>query len=272
MVHLQTIVSTKDLDSWGPRIAELEAFATYPLGEDAFKLDHGADYFAFFRRMGEVAAHLALNDKDEVIAVAISVLREFSDGPAFYLCDLKVHPKAQGKMLPLRLFSHSFADGFSRCRRGYAISMNPGDGSRNRVIDLLKRLKRVNVEASIQLNLYTLPAKGLQGFMPRREKHRGPCHLLSLHGKKDIVLQSTQKAMPLLHLQFGPYASTAEGTGTTFFSDSSEGDNVYMFCTPQGDDLDNEAKAAGLSAMASATVLSANIPAFEWGTVLTSNI
>ncbi|MCP4502153.1 MAG: hypothetical protein GY822_19525 [Deltaproteobacteria bacterium] len=223
--------------------------------------------------MGEVAAHLAFNDNDEVIAVAISVLRDFIDGPAFYLCDLKLHPKAQGKMLPLRLFAHSFADGYSRCRRGYAISMNPGDGSRNRVVDLLKRLKWVNVEASIQLNLYTLPAKGLQEFMPKLENHRGPCHLLSLHGKKkDIVLQSTQKAMPLFHLQFGPYASTAEGTGTTFFSDSSQSSSVYMFCTPQANDLDNEARAAGLRAMASATVLSANIPAFEWGTVLTSNI
>ncbi|MCP4502152.1 MAG: hypothetical protein GY822_19520 [Deltaproteobacteria bacterium] len=47
VVRFQTIVSTKDLDSWGPRIAELEAFATYQLGDDAFKLVHGVDYFNF---------------------------------------------------------------------------------------------------------------------------------------------------------------------------------------------------------------------------------
>jgi hypothetical protein len=46
-------------------------------GEDTFSIDHGQDYFSFFRRMGEVEYVVAKDRKlDRVVAVGAGVLRQ----------------------------------------------------------------------------------------------------------------------------------------------------------------------------------------------------
>ena len=56
------------------RIADLEKGTSYPLGEDRFEIDHGADYFAFFTRLGQLRYYVVL-DGDRVVAVAAAILR-----------------------------------------------------------------------------------------------------------------------------------------------------------------------------------------------------
>ena len=61
---------------WAPKILALEDMCIYPLGTDAFKLDHGKDYFAFFDRMG-ASTHVVLPDAhNDVLGQVFSVLIE----------------------------------------------------------------------------------------------------------------------------------------------------------------------------------------------------
>ena len=85
-----------DWKRFGARLQELESAAEYPYGADFFRLNHGANYFAFFERMGEPLFHIAL-DENRVIACAAGILRTLVIGnetiKAWYLCDLKIHPE-----------------------------------------------------------------------------------------------------------------------------------------------------------------------------------
>jgi hypothetical protein len=45
---------------YAERVVQLEAGASYPLGDDRFTLDHGEDYFAFFDRLGHARHVLAV--------------------------------------------------------------------------------------------------------------------------------------------------------------------------------------------------------------------
>ena len=83
-----------------PGIVAIEKIATYPLGDDFFKIDHGVDYFAFFDRLGKLNYYI-MCDGEHVAAVGAGVLRQVpylqgkSPQEAWYLCDLKVHPHDQ---------------------------------------------------------------------------------------------------------------------------------------------------------------------------------
>ena len=54
--------------------------------------------------------------------------------------------------------------------------------------------------------MYSLNQEEMNEHAPVVEKHRGPLSYMTLHGIKDIVLQSTGKPMDLAHVQFGPCA------------------------------------------------------------------
>ena len=49
--------------------------------------------------------------------------------PAWYLCDLKVHPDHRGRLLMLRLMRALAASTRTATERGYAVSMGSGDGT-----------------------------------------------------------------------------------------------------------------------------------------------
>lgn len=71
-------------------MAALEECTTYPLGKllirqfhfqpgdsETFAINHGKDYFAFFKRMGEVEYAIAKDKKtDQVVGVGAGVLRK----------------------------------------------------------------------------------------------------------------------------------------------------------------------------------------------------
>lgn len=249
-------------------VVALEALAEYPLGADFFHLDHGGDYFAFFRRLGELR-YYAMVDGARVVAVGAGILR---DVPApgggtvrtWYLCDLKVHPDLRGKHLPLRLLGAAFLPCYLRCRRGYAISMNPGDGRPNPVTKLLGRFRWAPLRAAGRLVFYSLSHDEMVRARPLVERHRGPVSFLSLRGKKDLILRSTGSALALLHVQHGACAERGE-------SEPRSG-HVHMLCAPEGDPLAAALDASGTRPSADATVLSHAMTGWDWKFVLTSDI
>lgn len=254
-------IRPRDRGEWGERIRDVEALADYPLGADRFSIDHGSDYFAFFDRLGD-ARFWAAVEGERLLAVGCGVLRRVGRRRAWYGCDLKVHPDARGRHLPLRMLTRAFLPVLARCPRGYGISMD-SPGKANRVARLARRFRFARIDAASRLLLWSLDAEAMRGVAPIVARHRGPLGYLSLAGIKDIVLASTGRPMPLLHVQFGPCA--APGLATP-----SEG-HVHMFCSPADDPLARDVLAAGHEPSATATVLAWRMPPdFSW--VLTSEI
>lgn len=251
------------------RARALGSGVTYPLGEDRFEIDHGDDYFAFFDRLGELS-YLAAVDGDELVGALAVVARDVpgSSGtalrPAWYACDLKVRPDRRGLRVPAQLFAAALSLEHSECTRCYAISMDPGDGSANRVERLLARLPVTPMSRAVTLHLYSLDDLAMRSALPLVERTRGPVSFLSLAGKKDIVLASTGLPMQLLHAQFGPCAEES-----VF---EPRPNSVHMFCTPKNDALDVGLRDQGHRPSATAAVLHHRMEDQDWSFVLTSDI
>lgn len=250
------------------RIAGLEKLASYPLGKDSFQIDHGADYFAFFDRMGFTKYFIAL-DGDSVVAVAAGVLREASPR-AWYLCDLKVHPDYRHQRIPLRMLGKAFLPNYLKCRNGYAISMNPSDGSPNRVVKLLRRFRWAPNSLATTLSLFSLDADTVTRVRPVIEKHRGTVSFLSLKGKKDLILKSTGQTMPLLHFQFGE-SRVGRSASETRFREPQAG-FTHMLSCPESDPLRDELRSLGYEPTATASVIHHGMRAVDWNFILTSEI
>jgi GNAT superfamily N-acetyltransferase len=262
-------VRHQERGEFAERIALLERGVSYPLGEDSFRLDHGADYFAFFDRLGELSYLVAL-DGERVVAVAAAVLRRVPDESGtgekrvWYLCDLKVHSDYRRRRIPWRIFSHALLRQYPRCGRVYGISMNAPDSHENPVASLASRLKLVPVSVATTLNIYSLSASDMERTVPVLESARGPLSFLSLRGKKDLIMRSSNLPMPLLHVQFGHCAEHD-------ISNPVEG-HVHMFCAPKVDRLVSLLEELGLTPAASATVIQHRMGDWDWRFVLTSDI
>ena len=262
-------ISPEERLHFQPGIVALEQAATYPLGDDFFQLDHGRDYFAFFDRLGEVNNYLAL-DGDRVAAVGAGVLRQIpysqDEGvrSAWYLCDLKVHPDYQRQHLSLRLLRYALNYDMKRCDRGYTISMNPGDGSPNRLVRIFERFASVTFRCTTTLRLYSLDAEKMSVLAPLLAEHRGTISYLSLQGLKDLRLQSTGQILPLFHVQWG--ATAHQG-----ISEPLPG-YTHMFCVPDKDDLALALAARSIEVTATASVVSHGMDESDWRFILTSDI
>jgi len=251
------------------RIALLEYGVSYPLGEDSFQLDHGEDYFAFFDRMGELT-YLVAMDGERVVAVVAAVLRRVpkklgaAELHAWYLCDLKVHPDYRGERIPWRIFSHALLHQYPRCGRVYGISMNAPNSPDNPVASLVSRMKLVPASVATTLNIYSLGAQEMERTVPVLEGARGRLSFLSLRGKKDLILRSSNLPMPLVHLQFGSCAEHDIGSPIEGYA--------HMFCVPKADKLVCLLDGLGLDPAASATVIQHRMSDWDWRFLLTSDI
>jgi hypothetical protein len=252
--------------AWIDAIVALEADATYPLGTDRFRLDHGPDYFAFFDRLGEARHDIAIED-GRVLAIACGVVRSIPLGgqrvSAWYGCDMKVIPEARGRHIPLRMLANAFVSGYARCRRGYAISMDPPDRE-NPVARLLGRFPLLPIRKVAGLVLYSLDAHAMRGAAPLLVRARGPIGYRSLAGIKDVVLESTGRPMPLWHVQHGVL-------GDPTHADPVEG-GVHMFSVPDDDALVTDLRSLGLEPSATASVLAHGLDDARFDFVLTSDI
>lgn len=261
-------IATNERHQYQPGIVAIEKVATYPLGDDYFQIDHGIDYFAFFDRLGEVKYYAAL-DGDAVAAVGAGILRDipYHQGKksqnAWYLCDLKVDPYYQKRRLSLRILSHAICENIRRCGSGYTISMNPGDGSRNRLVQIFQKFSLVKFSHTTTLGIYSLDAMTMRNIEPLLVEHRGEISYLSLKGIKDLKLQSTGNALPLLHVQWG--ATVDKGVLGVIPS------YAHMFCVPDNDALALALAQKSIYPSATASVVSHGMES-DWRFILTSDI
>lgn len=256
-------------------IAALEELASYPLGDDQFKIDHGSNYYAFFDRMGDTVFH-CMFDGDRVVAVAAAITRLLADTSGnehrvVYLCDLKVHPDYRGQGIPLRMARRGFWRSVLTTRKYYAISMNKPGQSQNRVAKLLSHFRWLPMEATGPIDIFNLSAIDLKR-MPSLEQFIGPYHFLSLTGIKDIVLQSTGKPMDLWHLQHGPCSSDIGEQDFGKQADRPSASGVHMICCQREDEIWSYLAQQGHRPDSSATIIHTGMKKFSWSFVLTSEI
>ncbi|MCO5166688.1 MAG: hypothetical protein M9894_10020 [Planctomycetes bacterium] len=264
-------VRPADRPAFQARLAALERLATYPLGDDTFRLDHGADYFAFFDRLGEVVYAAAL-EGDDVVAVCCGMLRQVparqgaAAGRAWYLADLKVHPDHRGRRLPLRLLARLFPWNYLRCPRGYGVTMDPPGRAENRVVRLFGRWRWSPSRPAARLLLWSLDRDQMSRAAPLVTARRGPVAFRSLEGVKDLVLGSTGRRLQLLHTE---WRATAPGPGVVA---APQADHVHMVCAPDGDPLARDLVGLGLAPDASATVIAHRMADCDWRFIQTSEI
>ncbi len=263
-MSIKIISVNSNFSDYGALVQKLESDVEYPFGSDFFKLDHGDDYFAFFKRLGLIQFNLAIY-KSEVVGCAAGVLRKIKFGnnsqKCWYLCDLKVRKDFLGKRIPSKLLRKKLFLNYLLCGRGYAISMNPAQGE-NRVVRLLKKFSWLPFHHVDNLNFYTLSYKQVLDISNSLSEEFRSKGFLSLEGKKDLVMKSNGQRLPLLHFQYGPFAEAGSGPVV---------DASHMFCAPNGSSLDNFLSKK-FEVQATASVVAHRMSGVNWDFILSSDI
>ena len=251
------------------RIAGLQSHFSSPMGDDYFYFDHGSDYFSWFRSMGKLYYFVVL-EGETVVAVAASTIRQLTSpsgeksDPFFYLCDLKVLPSHQGQKIPEKMFTNRFPHHYFRCPRGYAISIDPVDGSDNSIVKMLDNFPFIPFTLASRLGIIALDAELMEEVDPILRRHRGPVYYNSLAGVRDMILHSTGQPLPALHAQFGPFSQQG-------YEDPVEG-HVHMFCAPLDDPLMRDLEIRGIRPTATASVVHHRMDDWKWQFLLTSEL
>jgi hypothetical protein len=274
-MHIQKI-ETSARHYWQPKIAALEALASYPLGSDRFQIDHGDDYFTFFDRLGQLEYYVGTDAQLQVLAVGAGVYRSVAwqfdqtKRDTWYLCDLKVHPNYCGRYGSMKLLHHAILAGLQTraCRSAYLISMNPAEG-KNQLVRVLEQNQLLPFRHAATLNIYSLDTTPSIPILSCLERHRGPVQFESLQGIKDLRLVSSGLPLQVRHARWGSVDHIVKNTGALTFNDIS---STYMFCATSTDGLAIELGNLGLKPTATASIVACNMGDCDWQFVLTGEI
>lgn len=229
----------------------------YPLGQnDKFKISHGNNYYSFFERLGRMNMLICLS-QGKVIGLGCGVLRNINHKKVWYICDLKIDQNHRRKWIPFKMLLESFHK-IGQSNKIYGISMN--NGKENKVLRLAKRIPLLDFKKGPLLYIYSLEYNQMLKAKPIIEKYRGWFGLTTLSGVKDLIMQSTGKPMPLLHLDWNK-SNNMILDGYT-----------YMFCCPENDPMKNELDKNGITTDITATIVYYNMKKFDWRFIMTSEI
>jgi len=209
-------------------LKEFEDYFVYPMGDLTFKLNHGNNYFHFFKRMGEVRTIGYKNNIGEIIMLSTGILRNIENQEVWYLCDLKINPEYVGKRLTLRILKDVLTDFSSISDKAYGIQMNE-KGKENRTSKLLTKFNKGYFSKINTLVLFTLTKNELLKHKDVIEQYKGYMNTISLKGVKDIVIQETNTILPLIHLEF----TKTKDNNKLILDDNC----IYMFSTLQNSNL-----------------------------------
>jgi len=279
------------------KLFELKTLQKYPLGHDSFIIDHGKDYFAFFKRLGEIN-YLIIQDNDNktIVGTACAIIRKYFVLPLsseisqtndtgnkiitdktkkhnigkisfWYLCDLKIDEAHRGQNLTSKIFMNMYHKYMCRCHRGYLISMDPNS---TQIIHIFNKIDKILHTNNIQTKLLIYSVS----IIVMKEIERffncmfGDISYISLAGTKDLILTSTNKPMEIYHLQHSSFAAIS---GTKKINDIPENSTV-MFCFPKNSPLEKILDDFNIKTDISATIISWSMKFFDWHNILTSDI
>ena len=247
-----------DRAQWVAALRELERQRVYPLGCDTFRIDHGADPFAFFDRQGNTCTVLAADGR-QLLGVATAVHRRH--GPAgYYLCDLKTRPGgAVGVVGPLVHGLLAAVPAGAPCF-GIAMRRGPRMAPLARLVAAGRRPEIVASGLALgpEIRFLTVPGSRWQAVAATVAAQRGATVLVSNRGVKDIVLGSTGHPLPLLHAVWGEDVPAADDVA------APPADAVCMVAVPAGDPLADALAAAGAGTLGSCDAIHRGIDPAAW--------
>ena len=257
---------TSDFTKLQPHLEKFEQNLKdwYPIGDDYFYISHGLDYFAFFRRLGELHYIIATNNR-EIIGGMAGIQRTIQDinkgyHNVWYLCDLKVDKKYQGQSISKKIFGKALYVGTGG-KKFYSISMYP---TSKKIMHLLEYIKYVGIKPYGYLYIYSYDYNDMMKHHKKLEKRFGKIFYACLKDKKDIILKSTGQSMNLLHLQHN-----------TFYDKSDENnylqqhlDYKHILCLHESDPLNEILNNHTTKAL----IIGMNMNQFNWDFILTSDI
>jgi hypothetical protein len=244
-------------DEVAQRQAEFATFErgfVYPLGADRFHVDHGGDYLAFFRQLGRAHAFVAEVD-GRIEGVLVLVQRSLAGRDVGYLCDWKVARGPRSTGMARRLLQTATAVHLPPTAPVFGVSMNT-PGGENRLVRAALRCTGAGPLRTTPLLLFACDTDAWVRAAPQLTAAFGPVGLHTTSGHKDIVLASTGRPMPLLHIWHGaPMPDEVR---------PPRADAVYMFCLPAGDPLLPRLRRLGLRASATATIVHRHLDDVDW--------
>jgi hypothetical protein len=238
--------------------AAFEREFVYPLGNDRFRIDHGADYLAFFRRLGRPHV-FAATDGAGLCGVLVLVERDLAGHRSTYVCDWKVTRRQDHGAVARALLRAAAAAYLPPEAAVFGVSMDAAGGS-NRLARIATRCATAGPVRTTALALFSCDLARWRTVAPHLEAALGPIGLHSSHGDKDLVLESTRQPLPLLHVRRGT-AALAPRDGA-----------VHMFCLPASDPLCAQLLRIGVRPGATATVLHRHLDHIDWRVLSTADI
>lgn len=255
----------------------------YPLGEDTFKIDHGKNYFNFFRRLGEPFYYVIFKDQ-KVVGTICYVYRKIGSEHVMYLCDLKFDPVVRGTGLMTKVMYRTVPTCLLRTNKFYAISMNDTENSPNRIMSMGKGMGQrygIDIESGGTLYLYSLDYDQMCFVHDLVEWHKTSIRgvdktisYVSLKGIKDLVITSNDEStyvMKLLHVSYIDAKNTSSDTNGTSFSTPLIG-YTHMFCTHKNSELVQDLKQFNILPSSTAQIIHYNMDQFDWEIIQTCDI
>jgi len=130
----------------------------YPLGDKMFRLDHGENYFDFFRRMGKPSYYASFDNEKKVQGTICFIYRKIFRDYVFYVCDLKFDLESRNKGLLKKLLYRTIPSLLLRTNKFYAVSMNE-ENTPNKILQMEQHIGNnfgINVEHGADLNIYSV--------------------------------------------------------------------------------------------------------------------
>jgi GNAT superfamily N-acetyltransferase len=264
---IEIVEVTNDLrEEYNSQLLRFEQCFTYPFGNDSFTINHGNNYFRFFDLLGTPYI-LAFKDKERIIGITILVLRNIdvlNNGqlePIWYICDLKIHPDYRGKGIIQQVFDFAISNYSKLSSQIYGISMNSNSDKANRVIYLAKYLTNIDLTYQETLMFYLLNKNQLNHARNLLMCYFSEYGYFSLNKIKDLVMISTEKSLPLIHVVPKDKSNTIQEAE----------DYNYMFCLPSSNLLINELAQTGITSSSTASIIS-NLTEANWNFIVSSEI
>jgi hypothetical protein len=167
----------------------------------------------------------------------------------------------------------TLASSYWRCGRAFGITMETE--RRGKVARLAERVRPgpVRFRPVCRLILYSLDAATMRRAAPLLQSERGPLCYRSLKNQKDLVLTSTGKPLPLLHVNFRRFDPTlsVEARRDQGRPEPADG-HTHMFCLPENDPLVTLLRSEHIVSNAGARVFAHNMDHFDFAFVQTSEI
>lgn len=256
----------------------------YPIGSDYFSINHGDNYYDFFRRQSDYVKVYAYFDKGKIISTCCGILKTIERGglekesrwlssdsdKVWYICDLKVDPIYRGQYLPFRMFLSSFIPNYFFSNKCYGITMNDG---KHKVERLSKHMKLLNFKNAGNLNIYKVSYQQILWLEPLLEEYIGKIYYVSLDGVKDLTLNDTSSSkMKILHV------SRKKSEASGFVSVIGQGYDRpifgydIMFSCHEDDKLRYALDKVNITTDISASIIHANMDAYDWSLIETHEI